>query len=426
MRLHGWVVACAVLSGCGLSAGDALQPVVPSSAEQELASARIKHIVVVVKENHTFDNYFGSFPGADGARVCPGPTGPAPCPRTPRSVSHDLCHGHDCALTDWNGGKMDGWSADGGSDRGDFLAYSQYQEEDIPNYWAYARRYTLADRFFANALGPSFPGHLFVLAAQAGWAVGNPGFTFPGPYWGCDQGKSARVDTLDSHGDVTPVYPCFDMPSIPDVLPAGVSWKFYGSHFYVLPETWSLFDAVRGVRDGPGWKNVVHEEEFTRDIKNHALPSVSWLVDQDFADEHPGIGSVCRGENWTVTRLNALMQSEYWKDTAVLFTMDDFGGFYDHVAPPRQYGGSPDHPYGLGMRLPLIVISPYARPGFVFHEQSEQASIPHFIERVFKSGRLLSDLDPAAQDGDANDLFHAFNFRQTPLEPLVLDTRDCN
>jgi phospholipase C len=148
-------------------------------------------------------------------------------------------------------------------------------------------------------------------------------------------------------------------------------------------------------------------------------------VNQDLSDEHPAIGGVCAGENWTVAKINKLMGSDYWKDTAILFTMDDFGGWYDHVAPPRQYGCDPQHPYGLGFRLPLIVISPYARAHSVFKETAEQASIPHFIETIFGAEKTLSDLDPAAQDGQANDLMNAFDFEQTPLPPLVLKTRAC-
>ena len=105
--------------------------------------------------------------------------------------------------------------------------------------------------------------------------------------------------------------------------------------------------------------------------------------------------------------------------------MDDFGGWYDHVLPPRQYGCDPQHPYGLGFRLPLLVISPYAKPGFIFSEVAEQASIPRFIERIFGATKTLTDLDPAAQDKQANDLFDAFDFTQTPLPPLVLQERTC-
>lgn len=108
-----------------------------------------------------------------------------------------------------------------------------------------------------------------------------------------------------------------------------------------------------------------------------------------------------------------------------IFTMDDFGGWYDHVQPPRQYGGDAQHPYGLGMRLPLVIISPYAKPGFIFREVSEQASIVRFIERVVGATTTLHDLDPAAQDAQANDLLNAFDFTQAPLPPLVLTQRSC-
>jgi phospholipase C len=389
----------------------------------------IDHIVVFVKENHTFDNYFGSFPGADGTTTCRLKDGTAfTCPRAPHSTSRDLCHGHGCALTDWAAGKMDGWEDVAGSDvNGDRLAWAQYQEADLPNYWKYARTFTLGDRFFANVLGPSFPGHSFLLAAQAGWALGNPPSHVPSSLnWGCDQPAADTVSILQG-GTCTAaeVAPCFNAPSVPDVLPSGVTWKFYGTDFYGLdPEVWSMFDAFKPVRDGAGWKNVVNVTQLSRDIANGTLPNVSWVVDQDLGDEHPAIGDVCAGENWTVGYINQLMKSSYWSHTAILFTMDDFGGWVDHVAPPRQYGCDPAHPYGLGFRLPLLVISPYARPGFIFHEQAEQASVPRFIERIF-GAPALSSLDPAAQDGQANDLLGAFDFKQAPLPPLVLDVRQC-
>jgi len=273
-------------------------------------------------------------------------------------------------------------------------------------------------------IGPSFPGHTMVLAAQAAWTTGNPDAT--SVYWGCDQPSWTRI-TVENQATCQDdrVFPCFDMPSVPDVLPAGVTWKFYGKNFYLLPETWSMFDAIRSIRYGEGWSHVVNESAFDQDIDAHRLPNVSWLVNQDLADEHPRVGSPCAGENWTVQRINKLMQSDYWSKSAILFTMDDFGGWYDHVPPPRRYGCDPHRPYGLGFRLPLIVISPYARPHFVFSELAEHASIPRFIEKVFGSQKALSDLDPAAQDGQANDLLHAFDFTQTPLPPLVLQTRTC-
>jgi len=386
----------------------------------------IKHVVVIVKENHTFDNYFGSFPGAEGTSSFELNGATIPVPQAPDSTPRDMCHAHSCALTDWDNGKMDGWGNNAASNmNNDYLAWGQYGEAGVPNYWKYAKAFTLADHFFADVMGPSFPGHIFFLAAQAGWSTDNPATSVLFPYWGCDQAAGTTIPILAGGTCTTQnVAPCFKIPSIPDVLPKGTTWKFYGSNFYILPEVWSMFDAIDGIRNGPGWSNVVTTSQLTTDINNHALPNVSWLVDQDLADEHPTIGGVCNGENWTVGFINQIMASEYWADTAIFFTMDDFGGWYDHVPPPRQYGCDATTPYGLGFRLPLIVISPYAKPGFIFKETSEQASIPRFIEKVF-GAPALSTLDPAAQDGQANDLMNAFDWNQAPLPPLMLDTRTC-
>ncbi len=396
-------------------------------AQSSTGPIPIKHVIVIVKENHTFDNYFGSFPGAEGTTQCKTSNGTIACPHAPDSTPRDLCHEHQCAIDAWHAGAMDGWdSVSTTTKNGDNLAYAQYTETDIPNYWAYARKFTLADHFHANVLAPSFPGHMFVLAAQSGWSWGNPTTEYYKPYWGCDQSPFVRAPIQNQTTcQEDKVFPCFKIPSVPDILPSGVDWKFYGSNFYVLPEVWSMFDGIDAVRNGPGWSKVVTADQFDKDVDAGTLPAVSWLVNQDLNDEHPNIGGVCKGENWTVDRINKVMASNLWQDTAILFTMDDWGGWYDHVAPPRQYGCDKANPYGLGFRLPLIVISPYAKPGFVFHEVSEQASIPRFIEKVFGATKTLHDIDPAAQDAQANDLMAAFDWKQKPIAPFVLQTRTC-
>jgi phospholipase C len=406
------------------AAGSADDGATPGDDGPQATDTPIQHVVVIVKENHTFDNYFGSFPGAEGTTQCQTTQGPITAPEAPNSTSRDLCHEHSCALTDWDGGKMDGWLAvSAASTNNDNLFCAQYHESDIPNYWQYARHYALGDHFFANVLGPSFPGHTFVLAAQAGWATDNPGYTVTSPFWGCDESASYTVPVLDQTTCMSKsVAPCFNIPSVPTLLPSSTDWKFYGSNFYVLPEIWSMFDAISAVRNGPGWGNVVNASTFDSDVQAGKLPAVTWLVDQDLNDEHPNVGGVCQGENWTVGHINTLMQSPYWKNTVILFTMDDFGGWYDHVLPPRQYGCDATQPYGLGFRLPLVVISPYVKPG-VYSNVAEQASIPAFILKLFKSTQMLGDIDPAAQDKQANDLMDMFDWNQTPLPPLVLQQR---
>jgi hypothetical protein len=161
-------------------------PSIPDAGVDSAWPTPLRHVVVIVKENHTFDNYFGSFPGADGTlqangtNACATSKGSAACARAPDAPSHDLGHSHSNALVDWANGRMDGWNQAGGSDNGDGLSYAQYIEQDIPNYWQYARHFVLGDRFFANVLAPSFPGHLFPLAAQAGWSYDDPPTDLPG------------------------------------------------------------------------------------------------------------------------------------------------------------------------------------------------------------------------------------------------------
>jgi phospholipase C len=364
----------------------------------------IKHVVVILKENHTFDNYFGTFPGAEGTTKCLTTKGQISVPHAPNVTGRDLSHGHDDALTDWNDGKMDGWLAvPGASVHGDDLFCAQYLESDLPGYWAYARAYGLADHFFANTLGPSFPGHAFLVAAQAAWVIYNPSGAGDFPYWGCDEAETSRVVTLESGScTVKSVRPCFDIPSVPTLLPSGVDWRFYGTSFGGGSEPFSVLDAIRPIRETALWKNVVNASTFVHDVEAGDLPAVTWLVDEDSDDEHPGRDAgMCAGENWTVAHLNPL------------------------VAPPRHYGCDAKAPYGLGFRLPLIVMSPYVKRG-VYKRVAEQASIVKFILEAFDAPKYLSDLDPAAQDGQANDLMDMFDWSQEPLDPLVLEQRACH
>jgi phospholipase C len=224
---------------------------------------------------------------------------------------------------------------------------------------------------------------------------------------------------------VSPVRPCFDIPSVPTLLPPGVDWRFYGTPLLGLSEPFSVFDAIRPIRETALWSNVVNAATFVRDVQAGDLPAVTWLVDEDSDDEHPGRDAgMCAGENWTIAHLNPLMQSPIWKDSVVFLTWDDFGGWYDHVAPPRHYGCNATEPYGLGFRLPLIVMSPYVKRG-VYKSVAEQASIVKFILEAFHATKYLSDLDPAAQDGQANDLMDMFDWSQAALDPLVLAQRAC-
>jgi len=175
-----------------------------------------------------------------------------------------------------------------------------------------------------------------------------------------------------------------------------------------------VMGTIPHIRYGPMWRDVVDTSTFLPDVAAGRLPAVSWLLPPTPVSDHPDYGDLCAGENWTVQTVNAIMRSPSWRHTAIFLTWDDFGGFYDHVAPPHL------DVYGDGPRVPLIVISPYARPGYIFHETSDFTSVLRFIEELHGLPALTE------RDAQANDLLGAFDFHQRPLPPLVLPQRDCS
>jgi phospholipase C len=375
--------------------------------------AKIEHIVFIIKENRTFDTYFGTFPGADGATTGRTSKGEVvPLTRTPDKMPFDLGHSWENAIKGIDGGKMDGFDlVVNGDVDGSMLPYTQMRESDIPNYFAYARNFVLADRMFSSLRGPSFPNHLYTVAAQSGGAINNP--RPPQEIWGCDADADEVVEVMDSKGEISKEPPCFDFPTLVDRLEAAhVSWKYYAPQRGQRGYVWSALDAIKHIRNGPLWtSNVVPDGQFVEDARNGRLPAVSWLVTGENS-EHPPF-STCEGENWSVEQLNAVMEGPDWASTAVFITWDDFGGFYDHVSPP------PVDKFGLGPRVPLLIISPYVRKGKVIHTQYEFSSFLSFVEKRFYLAPLTE------RDQKANDMLDSFDFTQPPLPPLVLKTRSC-
>ena len=394
------------------------------SATVKLARSKIKHIVFLVKENRTFDTLFGTFPGANGATQgthCDGTT--AQLARASDSVN-DLPHSFADGIAVIDGGKMDCF-ADAG--------YVQYDEQEIPNYWAYARQFVLADNFFSSEYGPTCVEHFFNYAAQSDRFVdcARPGqfglkqrefcddpfeqaYSFPR----FTKDERQQVSQLETQGPTgaTAVkthyrirFPCSDIRVLPDLLQAkGISWKEYrGNMPWVQP-----LREIRHIRFSSMYRNVVPDTRFVSDIQTGRLPQVSWLTPPALLSDHPP-NSICSGENWLVGTLNALMRSKYWSSTAVVVTWDDFGGFFDHVPPPHL------DLYGLGPRVPAIVISPFARRGVIDHDQMDFASVLKFIESVFDLPSLTG------RDARANDMMSAFNFRGAPQPPLMLTERSC-
>jgi len=393
-------------------------------AQVALARQKIDHVVFIIKENRTFDTMFGTFPGADGAtsgRTCDGGT---------VSLTHaadrveDAGHSFADGITAIDGGKMDCF---------DPLGYVQYQRQDIPAYWRYAETFTLSDRFFTSIYGPTGVEHLWTFAAQSDRFVDHerPGQFGTGRREFCDdpfelaysfpvmdRAQQEQAFAMEQQGATgaaqiqklfRPRWPCTDVAVLPDRLQsAGIPWKEYlGPNEWVQP-----LRMVKHVRFSSMYDNVVPWSEYLTDVKTGNLPPVAWLTPPFAQSEHPPT-SMCVGENWTVQVLNALMRSPEWSSTAVVLTWDDFGGFYDHVAPPHV------DLYGLGPRVPALIISPYARPGYVDHTGYEFASVLRFIETIF-------DVPPlTTRDATSNDMLGAFDFTQRPLPPLLQHQRHC-
>jgi phospholipase C len=388
------------------------------------ARQKIEHIVFVIKENRTFDHLFGRFPGADGVtegETCKGRT--IPLQRAEDSTP-DAGHSFLDGFIAINGGRMNCFEP---------LGYNQYLEKDIPNYWAYAREFVLADNFFSSIYGPTGVEHLWTFASQSDRFTDHerPGQFATGGRDFCDdpfelmwsfkeltpeqEAEAFRLEERGSDGvpgvrDLwTLRWPCTDVQVLPDLLEdAGISWMSYrGDNSFVQP-----LRMVRHVRFSDMWEHVVPDTEFIEDVEKGELPSVSWLTPSFGLSDHPP-ASICRGENWLVQQLNALGRSPYWDSTAVVLTWDDFGGFYDHVVPPHV------DIYGLGPRVPTIVISPFAKRGVIDHDLMEFSSVLRFIEQVFELPAL------SERDRTSDDMLSAFDFSQDPRPPLILEPRTC-
>jgi phospholipase C len=391
-------------------------PMDPPSRTQETRWP-IEHVVFLIKENRTFDNLFGTFPGSDGVTFGYDDGVRRPLTRgTDGSIgSEDIPHCYVCSRMAWNHGKMDGFNQAPVSDR---WAYTQLRRSQLPNYWHWAKRFVLADRFFASAQGPSFPNHLYAIAAQSGGAHDNPrrtGRFRSSNTFGCDAPKGQTVTVIDSEGHEVEVRPCFDFQTEGDLLnKAGIDWAYYAAEPDQLGYIWSAYAAIDHIRNTAQWhKRVLPVDRLIADIRRDRLPPMTWIAPRYEVSEHPQF-NFCVGENWSTRVINAIMRSPMWDSTAIFVTWDDYGGFYDHVAPPQV------DDFGLGIRVPLLVISPYAKKGEIDHRLGEFSSVLRFVEASWGLTQLTH------RDRDARDLSYDFDFTQEPRPPDPLPLRtDC-
>jgi phospholipase C len=424
-----------VLAACGgsdLPAAPGTQRLAAANGQRltllSSGSSPISHVVIVIQENRSFDDLFATFPGADGTTVGRSKNGSGyqyiPLKKSPLKLRCDLRHSYNRYLSDYDGGKMDGFNSEGGSGHCTGLETAPYQyvnPTQIKPYWKIAQTYVLADHTFQTQGSGSFTAHQDLIAgatlidkAQTKSIVENPDST----PWGCDAPKGTVTSLLQYvSGELVFKYhkgpfPCFTYETMRDLLDAQkVSWKYYSPPvFGDEGGLWNAFDAISAVRYGAEWGvNVTDSnKQFFTDISNNALPAVSWIIPDRKNSDHPGQGSDT-GPSWVASIVNAVGQSSYWPSTAIVVVWDDWGGFYDHVPPPFQ-----DDWGGLGFRVPMIVVSAYdkqgqsSQGGYISHTQYEFGSILKFVEDNFGLGRL------GTTDVRANSIADCFAFRQKP------------
>jgi len=384
----------------------------PSSTPTPVAtnSATIQHVVIIFQENRSPDNLFHGLPGADIANSGLDTSGKtialAPIPL---ADTYDLDHSHTGFLDMYDGGKMDGANTVHTS-CGTTCPYANPQYGYVPAsdnapYMQMASQFTFADRMFQTNEGPSYPAHQFIFSGTSEPETGsdllvseNPASGSPG----CLSTEQAPVRVIDpAGGETQTVISCFEHQTLADLLDAkGVSWRYYAP---ATTGIWVAPNSIGHIQSGPDWAKVVTPEtQVLSDIANGQLAQVSWVTptaaESDHAKANNGTGPA-----WVASVVNAIGKSPYWKNTAIFVTWDDWGGWYDHVKP--QIFGS----YELGFRVPLIVISPYAKPAYVSHVQHEFGSILKFTEETYGLGSL------GFTDARADDLADCFNLHQTPL-----------
>lgn len=423
------LVAAACTGGGSARSGASVPPRSGSSGSASGGSTSgvttrwpIKHVVFVMMENHSFDDMFGTFPGADGTRFGVLPDGRRiRLHHEPDRLPVDLPHSFVDGVRDINGGKMNGWPM-----RPDDLkyAFSQFRASDIPNYWRWAHRFVLSDRFFSSEHGPSFPNHLYAVAARSGGTEEGPAHvklfysqeTGLGiKHWGCDASKNEIVRVFDPEGNYEAVKPCFDFPTLGDqMIRAGIPWKMYAPDDQHRGYIWSMYDAIRSIRYTRAWQEHVFslDHMFTDLESGMHLPAVTWIVPDFGVSEHP-LHSMCAGENWSTKIIDDIMRGPDWGSTAIFLTWDEWGGFYDHVPPPNL-----DY-LGPGIRVPLLILSPYAKSGYIDHTPEEFSSVLRFMEDDF-------GLKPMTKrDRGTANMAEAFDFTQAPLPALPLPLRTC-
>jgi phospholipase C len=442
-------------AGSRASARARVTPVRRSAADALKGIHKIQHVVIIMQENRSFDSYFGTYPGADGLprnkhgqfTVCVPDPLHNDCVRPyhdPKLVNVGGPHDNPAFTTDLDGGRMDGFVRSRETCHNALDPYScasalpvdvmgYHDSHEIPNYWKYAKNFVLQDHMFEPVDSWSLPAHLYLVSEWAALCQGH------------DAPMSCKT-ALENPGlptDIGPPHPA------PDYAWTDLTWLLHRAHaswaYYMQPgpepdcETaqmfcvysvqdprtpgiWNPLPSFDTVRQDGQLRNVRATNDLFTALRTDRLPAVSWVIPNGIDSEHP-TSNIGTGQAYVTRVINAIMRSRDWSSTAIFLTWDDWGGFYDHVRPPVIDGA------GYGFRVPGIVISPYARRGYIDHQQLSFDAFNRFIEDDFLGGRRLNprtdgrpDPRPDVRESATGlgNLLKDFNFSQRPRAPLML------
>jgi phospholipase C len=383
-----------------------------------LQYSRVDHVVIVIQENRSVDYLFNGLAGADTVRRGKMSNGQEVALQ-PVSLTapYGISHKHSAFKAEYDGGRLDGFDKVGTRCEirlrcppRPLRAYGYAPRAEVEPYFAMAEQYGFADRMFQSNQGPSFPAHQYLLSGTSEIAPHSPLLAAENPRTpdhrltgGCDSPRGSLVVLIDPKGQENKAsYPCFEHLALPDLLEKkSLSWRYYGVHQHA--GLWNAPDAIQSIRDSSEFKteDVTPPSRVLTDIAQGRLADVSWVTPTLAASDHAA-NTDGSGPSWVASVVNAVGDSRYWNDTVVFVVWDDWGGWYDHVRPPMYSS------YELGFRVPLIVISRYAKKGFVSRRLHEFGSILKFIETNFDLGSL------GATDARSDDLSDFFNYDQPP------------
>jgi phospholipase C len=414
------------LVGCSQNTTSPTPPPVPLAARSGgmmrsfsgSGSTPITHVVIVFQENRSTNNLFNGLPGAGTVRTGTNSYGQT-VKLQPRLLTapYDISHAHSAFTTEYANGQMNGWNLVHSTCKkghtcppADVRAYGYVPEKEVEPYFVMARRYVFGANMFQTNQGPSFPAHQYILSGTSTISDGsnlraaeNPQTPQKKSTGGCDSPKGSLVKLIDQYGNENQTaYPCFTRNSLIQLVEAkNLTWHYYQAG--PGPGLWHGPDAILPVFQSSQFATdvVSPPAQVLTDVKNGNLANVVWVTPTGAASDHAG-STDGSGPSWVASIVNTIGKSQYWNNTAILVTWDDWGGWFDPASPP-QYNS-----YELSFRVPLLVISAYAKQNYISHVQHEFGSILKFTEKTFALGSL------GTTDVRADDLSDCFNFSRGP------------